>query len=187
MFSIRSKIAKAFSASVAMIVSAMMPAAAQAAQLQTPLIPTNNASIVLNYNDSVVSRDGRFRFIFQADGNLVLHQGTTALWDSGTTPHPYTVTQPGGPYTGGGFTTNFITYACIAQFQADGNLVVLGASGLAAAGNPCPGRSPAGMTVLWSSNTYPYPGARLEVQDDGNVVIYDASLRARWSTRTCCR
>ena len=187
MFSIRNKMAKAFSASVAMIVSAMMPIAAQAAQLQTPLLTTNNTSIVLNYNDSVVSRDGRFRFIFQADGNLVLYQGTKALWDSGTTPYPYTISQPGGPDTGGGFNTNFLTYACITQFQADGNLVILGASGLAVAGNPCPSKTPAQMAVLWSSNTYPYPGARLEVQDDGNVVIYDASLRARWSTKTCCR
>ncbi|SDI97787.1 D-mannose binding lectin [Frankineae bacterium MT45] len=41
-----------------------------------------------------------------------------------------------------------------------------------------------GSQVIWSSRTTGYPGARLTVQDDGNVVIYTAAQRAIWSTRT---
>jgi hypothetical protein len=40
-----------------------------------------------------------------------------------------------------------------------------------------------GTTPLWDSKTGKNPGARLEVQDDGNVVIYDGS-RPLWSTKT---
>lgn len=53
------------------------------------------------------------------------------------------------------------------QMQTDGNLVarVYG-------------------TAVWSTRTAGHPGARLRVQDDGNVVIRDKSGRALWSTST---
>jgi hypothetical protein len=37
---------------------------------------------------------------------------------------------------------------------------------------------------LWASNTAGNAGAYLEVQNDGNVVIYSASGAALWSTGT---
>ena len=38
----------------------------------------------LGWGDSVKSCDGRFRLTMQTDGNLVLYQGSTALWNTGT-------------------------------------------------------------------------------------------------------
>lgn len=38
--------------------------------------------------------------------------------------------------------------------------------------------------ALWASNTCCRTGARLAVQADGNVVVYDSGLRALWSTGT---
>ena len=39
---------------------------------------------VLNPGNSLTSADGRFRFVYQGDGNLVLYQGNQAPWASGT-------------------------------------------------------------------------------------------------------
>jgi hypothetical protein len=50
----------------------------------------------------IQSPDQRFRMVMQGDGNLVLYQGTAALWMSGTFNHP-------GAY---------------AAMQSDGNLVI---------------------------------------------------------------
>jgi hypothetical protein len=56
----------------------------------------------LIYNQSLTSANGRFRFTYQSDGNLVLYDGLTALWASGTSGRSVGV--------------------CI--MQADGNLVI---------------------------------------------------------------
>ena len=42
------------------------------------------AGEVLALGQSVTSSNGRFRFVFRRDGNLVIHQGGKALWTSGT-------------------------------------------------------------------------------------------------------
>ena len=66
---------------------------------------TGNAILtrqVLNPGNFVNSSDGRYKFIYQTDGNLVLYQGSQALWSSGTAGH------------GSG--------VCI--MQSDGNLVI---------------------------------------------------------------
>ena len=57
---------------------------------------------VLNPDQSITSANGRYRFIYQADGNLVLYDGGTPLWASGTNGRPVGV--------------------CI--MQGDGNLVI---------------------------------------------------------------
>ena len=33
---------------------------------------------------TLTSPDGRFQFVYQSDGNIVLSQGSTVLWSSGT-------------------------------------------------------------------------------------------------------
>jgi hypothetical protein len=63
-------------------------------------------------------------------------------------------------------------WAAQAWMQGDGNFTVLSGSGLFS---------------LFQSNTSNRPGARLVVQNDGNVVVYDAFNRALWATNTCCR
>ena len=57
-------------------------------------------------NGSVESSDGRYKLIYQTDGNLVLYGGNQALWASDTAGHP------GGK--------------CV--MQSDGNLVIYGPS-----------------------------------------------------------
>jgi Trypsin-like peptidase domain len=57
---------------------------------------------VLNSNQSITSANGRYRFIYQSDGNLVLYDGGVALWASNTDGRPVGI--------------------CI--MQTDGNLVI---------------------------------------------------------------
>ena len=56
--------------------------------------------------------------------------------------------------------------------QADGNFVTYTSS----VGAP-----------VWATNTAGFPGARLLVQNDGNVVVYDTADVPRWASNTCCR
>lgn len=51
--------------------------------------------------------------------------------------------------------------------QTDGNLVAY-----------------AGNQVLWDTGTQGHPGAWLNVQDDGNLVVYDTANRPLWSSHT---
>ena len=63
---------------------------------------------VLNPDQSIVSANSRYRFVYQSDGNLVLYRaGGTALWASGTNGQPVGV--------------------CI--MQGDGNLVIYARGG----------------------------------------------------------
>jgi hypothetical protein len=64
---------------------------------------------VLNPGESIASANGRFRFSYQADGNLVLYRDKAALWASGTNGR--------------------VVGVCI--MQADGNLVLYGPGGMA--------------------------------------------------------
>ena len=43
---------------------------------------------VLNPGQSISSRSGRYRFVYQSDGNLVLYDGNAALWASHTRGRP---------------------------------------------------------------------------------------------------
>ena len=43
---------------------------------------------VLNPDQSITSSNGRYRFTYQSDGNLVLYSGNTALWASNTQGSP---------------------------------------------------------------------------------------------------
>jgi hypothetical protein len=95
-----------------------------------------------------------FALTMQGDGNLVLTEGTTPLWATGTDRHP-------GAY---------------AVMQTDGNLVVYSAAGPA----------------LWATGTKGMgQSLELDVQHDGNVVLYDKFYHPCWDRhigkrgRTC--
>ncbi len=157
---------------------------------------------VLNPGQAIASSDGRYRFIYQTDGNLVLYDGGTALWASATN----------GKGVG----------VCI--MQADGNLVIYlrGGHPIWASGtNGSPGSHLLvqidGNVVIyrpdnhpiWSTNTYlplgpaaqgdtMQPGQvltpnheivsaggryRFIYQGDGNLVLYDGGA-ALWASAT---
>jgi hypothetical protein len=115
----------------------------------------------LSQGDTVVSCNGQFSLDLQTDGNLVLYSGAAnaanALWD--------TATDAGDGRTPG--------YRAI--MQEDGNFVLYDAHGTADANR------------LWSSDTSGHPGAYVDVQDDGNLVIYvgiASPSNALWATGT---
>jgi hypothetical protein len=111
-----------------------------------PACGTLTANQYLAANQSLTSCDGRFALILQGDGNLVLYEGSTALWASNTVNSSAVraILQGDG---------NFVLYTASGTpvwasdtagnagaqlvLQNDGNLVVDSASG----------------TVLWATNT----------------------------------
>ena len=110
----------------------------------------------LGTDSSIYSPNGVYRLLFQGDGNLVLFQGHQPIWSPNVQnciPTPY--------------------YAHSADFQSDGNFVIYYVLQ----------SNPQQKVPIWSTNTQGNPGSRLEVQNDGNVVIYDRNNRAMWDIR----
>jgi streptogrisin C len=100
----------------------------------------------LGVNQSVTSCDGRFTFVMQGDGNLVLYQnGVGALWASSTRVPGTVVIMQGdgnlveyGPRGGVRFATGTQDHpGATLAVQGDGNVVVYGPAGHA----------------LWATNT----------------------------------
>jgi hypothetical protein len=108
------------------------------------------AGSLLQSGQTLVSTNGAFDLVMQADGNVVeywlVDGGVRVVWNSGTNGNP-------GAYL---------------DMQDDGNLVVYSVGG----------------TSLWASDTAGNPGAILEIQNDANLVIYGSSGSALWSTQT---
>ena len=114
----------------------------------TDAMTTITANTQLNSGQSWVSPDGRFKLTAQSDFNVVLYQGSTPLWSTGTA----------GTGTLGRL-----------KFQGDGNLVLYDSAGTAHWASNTSGHtgailgirndgnvvilSGAGGTVLWSTNT----------------------------------
>jgi hypothetical protein len=117
-----------------------------------------------------ISCDGRFGLIMQTDGNLVLYQG------------PCLDTRCGTPI----WASNTQSCGGCVTMQSDGNFVVYGTAGQVA-GDAC-----------WASGTNGHAGAYLQLQDDGDLVMYpppgdagvfsdggpDAGLTSIWSSNT---
>jgi hypothetical protein len=157
---------------------------------------------VLNPGQAIASADGRYSFVYQTDGNLVLYRGGAPLWASNTAGTPAGV--------------------CI--MQADGNLVIYGPGGAPLWSSDTwhdPGSrlvvqndgnvviyTPAGQAI-WSTDTWVptgptaggddmQPGEVLRpgdslwsasarylfvYQDDGNLVLYGRG-GALWASNT---
>ena len=175
-----------------------------------PVLPTGPAAQgddmqpgeVLNPDQSIASANGRYRFIYQGDGNLVLYDGGTPLWASGTdgTPVGVCIMQGDG---------NLVIYDAAVQpiwssntwqhpgsrlvVQDDGNVVIYRPDG----------------TPVWATNTWlplgpaaqgddMQPGEvlnpdqsiasangryRFIYQGDGNLVLYDGGTPL-WASAT---
>jgi hypothetical protein len=96
----------------------------------------------------MLSNDGRFKLVYQMDGNLVLYWGTSAMWSSGSAG-----TVPGSM-----------------TFNSGGTIYVSDAAG----------------TTRYGSGSYPGAGSRLDMQNDGNLVVYRANGTSAWASNTCC-
>jgi hypothetical protein len=118
-----------------------------------------SAGDVLFGNNVIVSPNGLYALVHQTDGNLVLYYKNssglrTALWATNTTGA-----------SGGAMTI----------LQGDGDLVVYDYTVF----NPALKLNP-----VWTSNTSGNPGSHLDVQNDGNMVIYAPDGRVVWATNT---
>lgn len=107
-----------------------------------------------------LSGDRRFFLAVQDDENVVLH----------FFPNGYGNAGPDSILWNSRTNRNYL-YAMRLEFQTDGNLVAY--------------ENNTGF-ARWSSNTGGNPGAKLDVQNDGNVVIRNSSGSKIWSTNTCC-
>ncbi len=157
---------------------------------------------VLNPGQSISSADGRFTFIYQTDGNLVLYMGSVALWASGTNGRGFgscimqgdgnLVLYIAGPYPVWASGTNGSPGSHLVV-QNDGNLVIYRPDGKA----------------VWATNTWLPTGPRAQgdqmlpgqvlnpdqsinsadgrftfiYQNDGNLVLYRSGV-ALWASGT---
>lgn len=122
----------------------------------------------LAQNQMLVSNNRKYNAVMQADGNFVIYAQGTPIWATQTNGRgipPYRL-----------------------AMQPDGNLVLYGSSkedvnipgfGVCKRGNPC--------ISIWAkpqgggTANAPYS---LEMQDDGNLVIYDRTHRPVWASGT---
>lgn len=102
--------------------------------------------------------------IYQNDGNFVLYIGGRAKWATGTNIHLWQV----------GFNPAY------AEFDSNGQLAVYDNEAL-----PVPH-----IAQVWNSGTYGEGGTNLDLQMDGNLVLYKnwsvSSSNALWASNTCC-
>src|SRR5487761_2299629 len=152
----------------------------------TTAVLTPNATLVAT--QSIHSPNGQFRLSMQGDGNLVLYDGATPAWATGTSGV--------GNY---------------AVMQGDGNLVLYSAANSALWASNTSGNAGAdltlsdagvlgvdsGTTVIWAATAVLTPNAtlvatqsirspngqfRLSMQGDGNLVLYSAANSALWAS-----
>jgi hypothetical protein len=124
----------------------------------------------LTQNVMLVSPNGKYEARMQSDGNFVIYQEDTPIWNTNT------VGSADAPYR--------------LAMQPDGNLVVYGSSkadvtlsgfGVCSANSPCIAIWATGSRGGRSYGTGPYT---LRMQDDGNLVMYDSTGLALWASGT---
>jgi hypothetical protein len=109
------------------------------------LVPASTPPAVLANGEALLpgqyrlSADGRFKFLYQTDGNLVLYQGTTSIWNNGKVG----------------------TAAGRTILQTDGNLVTYSASGTALWNSGTAGVGSSAYVIVQSDgNVVMYDGMR---------------------------
>jgi len=106
----------------------------------------------LGPNSNIYSNNGLYKLTYQTDDNLVFYKSPSSVrWTANT---QYCTPTP--------------NIALTTVFQTDGNLVVYVTS------------VSGGAYPVWESGTDGHPNARLSVQDDGSLVIYDGT-KVLWS------
>lgn len=163
---------------------------------------TMQSGHVLNPGDATRSASGRYTFVYQTDGNLVLYDGGQALWASGTDGRPDGVAIMQGD-------GNLVVYVRNGRpvwasgtdgqpgnqlaVQDDGNVVVYRSDGHPAwatntwipSGPVAGGDSMQPGQVLEPGTTLTSVGGRYSFvyQGDGNLVLYDGG-QAPWASGT---
>jgi hypothetical protein len=117
------------------------------------MVDTLNAGDSLAMGSQLRSANGAYSLVMQSDGNLVLYQGTPSA--SSAVWATGTWSQPA------------TWRPTRADMQGDGNFVLYNPTGFAS----------------WATGTHNHPGARLVLQDDRNVVVYEGQ-RALWASHT---
>jgi len=178
---------------------------------QPPAPPTRPDRLLpkegLTVGQSITSTDGRFRFVLQSDGNLVLYApGNVALWASNTAGHPdvWDVAMQGDG--------NLVIYNVFGHplwasntaghagawliAQNDGNVVIydpanhpLWATNTVVPPRPAPPPQPdrllpnqglmTGQSITSGDGRY-----RFVLQGDGNLVLYGPGNQALWASNT---
>jgi hypothetical protein len=152
--------------------------------------------------------------IVQSDGNLVLYSGATPVWASNTNGHPgayLSVENNGDIGVYAGTTALWAAHPTLQAngvlvpgeslpsangqyrltLQADGNLVKYNSSGTAIWSSGTMGMGVtaldmqsdgnlvlySGATPVWASNTTGNPGAHLSLQDDGSLAIFSGTTQ----------
>ena len=153
----------------------------------------------LTAGQQLVSPNGRYRFVQQADGNAVVYgPGQRPLW------YPRTWANPGAALVlqaDGNVVVHAASGAVLWHadtwghpgaglvLQDDGNLVLYDTAGRAlwfTGWDTAPAGTLFGLQQLTAGQALVSPAGRftMVVQGDGNVVVYDSAQRALWSSRT---
>ena len=166
---------------------------------------TITAGQMLYPGQSIQSASGRFQFIMQTDGNLVLYEqpGGVPLWASGTNGRPVAVCAmqgdgnlvlyEAGPRADWASNTNGNPGSRLVV-QDDGNAVIYRANNTAAwATNTVVPSGPTAAGDTMTAGQMLYAGQSIKsqngkftfvMQGDGNLVLYRAEGRALWASGT---
>jgi hypothetical protein len=121
-----------------------------------------DANLTALWSSGTGGRTGTFHLDLQNDANLVIRNGSAAIWA--------TYTKNPKLASGEGLNPGQFIYSTDGSYrvvmQGDGNLVEY-----------------QGGTALWSTQTNDYPGAYARMQTDGNLVVYSSGV-ARWNSKT---
>jgi hypothetical protein len=144
-----------------------------------------NLAIYTNYNKAIWTsgtsgNNGAF-LVVQNDGNMVIYQGTNAIWATGTYNYVQVINYTAEVVGGGlmaGDRLNKGQYVISAdkrlklQLQDNGNLVLFSCS------------KAFGEDPLWHSNTKGSDASNVIMQEDGNLVLYNNYKKVIWSSKT---